>query len=138
LLSRLLREAPGWPLLRVFDDKPGATKAKITVLYTVLIGANVLAWLWAFVLFREQPVLLGSASLAYTFGLRHAVDPDHIAAIDNVTRKLMQDGKRPISAGFFFALGHATVVIIASLLVALSVGALEAKFDWFSPASGRG
>jgi hypothetical protein len=49
------------------------------------------------------------------------VDPDHIAAIDNVTRKLMQDGKRPISAGFFFALGHSTVVIIASLLVALSV-----------------
>jgi high-affinity nickel permease len=112
---------PDISLLRVFDDKPGATRAKITVLYTVLIGANVLAWLWAFVQFREQPVLLGSASLAYTFGLRHAVDPDHIAAIDNVTRKLMQDGKRPISAGFFFALGHSTVVIIASLLVALSV-----------------
>ena len=130
------RVVPDISLLRVFDDKPGATKAKITVLYTVLIGANVLAWLWAFVLFREQPVLLGSASLAYTFGLRHAVDPDHIAAIDNVTRKLMQDGKRPISAGFFFALGHSTVVIIASLLVALSVGALEAKFDWFRELGG--
>ncbi|MGH6704858.1 MAG: HoxN/HupN/NixA family nickel/cobalt transporter, partial [Bradyrhizobium sp.] len=74
--------------------------------------------------------------LAYTFGLRHAVDPDHIAAIDNVTRKLMQEGKRPISAGFFFALGHSTVVIIASLLVALSVGALEAKFDWFRQVGG--
>ncbi len=122
--------------LRLFDDRPHATKAKITALYAVLIAANVLAWLWAFLQFREQPVLLGTASLAYTFGLRHAVDPDHIAAIDNVTRKLMQEGKRPLSAGFFFALGHSTVVIIASLLVALSVGALQAKFDWFREVGG--
>jgi nickel/cobalt transporter (NiCoT) family protein len=122
--------------LRIFDDKPGATKAKIIFLYTILISANVLAWVWAFVQFREQPLLLGTASLAYTFGLRHAVDPDHIAAIDNVTRKLMQEGKQPISAGFFFALGHSTVVIIAYLLVALSVGALQAKFDWFKSVGG--
>ncbi|MBV8925834.1 MAG: HoxN/HupN/NixA family nickel/cobalt transporter [Bradyrhizobium sp.] len=123
-------------MLRVFDDKPGATKAKTALLYVVLIAANALAWLWAFLQFGEQPVLLGTASLAYTFGLRHAVDPDHIAAIDNVTRKLMQEGKRPISAGFFFALGHSTVVVIASLLVALSVGALQAKFDWFKEVGG--
>jgi nickel/cobalt transporter (NiCoT) family protein len=122
--------------LRVFDDKPGAMRAKVALLYVVLIAANALAWFWAFVQFHDQPVLLGTASLAYTFGLRHAVDPDHIAAIDNVTRKLMQEGKRPISAGFFFALGHSSVVIIASLLVALSVGALEAKFDWFRQVGG--
>lgn len=120
----------------VFDDKPGAQNAKTGFLYLVLVSANVLAWLWAFVQFRDQPILLGTASLAYTFGLRHAVDPDHIAAIDNVTRKLMQEGKRPISAGFFFALGHSTVVIIASLLVALSVGALEARFAWFASMGG--
>jgi high-affinity nickel-transport protein len=115
----------------VFDDEPGALNAKTACLYVVLVSANVLAWLWAFLQFHDQPILLGTASLAYTFGLRHAVDPDHIAAIDNVTRKLMQDGKRPISVGFFFALGHSTVVIIASLFVALSVGALEANFAWF-------
>ena len=120
----------------IFDDKPGALGAKTAFLYCILVSANVLAWLWAFVQFRDQPVLLGTASLAYTFGLRHAVDPDHIAAIDNVTRKLMQEGKRPISAGFFFALGHSTVVIIASLLVALSVGALEANFAWFKAMGG--
>ena len=120
----------------LFDDKPGALRAKTTLLYLVLISANVLAWLWAFLQFRDQPVLLGTASLAYTFGLRHAVDPDHIAAIDNVTRKLMQEGKRPISVGFFFALGHSSVVIIASLLVALSVGVLEAKFAWFRTIGG--
>jgi high-affinity nickel-transport protein len=120
----------------IFDDKPAALKAKTAFLYFVLVSVNVLAWLWAFVQFRDQPILLGTASLAYTFGLRHAVDPDHIAAIDNVTRKLMQDGKRPISAGFFFALGHSTVVIIASLVVALSVGALEANFAWFKTVGG--
>jgi high-affinity nickel-transport protein len=123
-------------MLRVFDDEPSGVKAKTAFLYAVLVAANVLAWLLAFVQFRDQPVLLGTASLAYTFGLRHAVDPDHIAAIDNVTRKLMQEGKRPISAGFFFALGHSTVVIMASLLVAFSVGALEAKFDWFKEVGG--
>ena len=120
----------------LFDDKPGALNAKTASLYVVLISANVLAWLWAFLQFHDRPVLLGTASLAYTFGLRHAVDPDHIAAIDNVTRKLMQEGKRPISAGFFFALGHSTVVIIASLLVALSVGALEANVVWFKAVGG--
>jgi high-affinity nickel-transport protein len=120
----------------IFDDKPNALNAKTAILSITLIAANVLAWLWAFVQFHDQPVLLGTASLAYTFGLRHAVDPDHIAAIDNVTRKLMQEGKRPISVGFFFALGHSTVVIIASLLVALSVGALEARFAWFKDVGG--
>ena len=120
----------------VFDDEPDAVKAKVTILYVLLVAANAIAWLFALVQFRDQPALLGTASLAYTFGLRHAVDPDHIAAIDNVTRKLMQEGKRPISAGFFFALGHSTVVIMASLLVALSIGALEARFDWFKEVGG--
>lgn len=128
--------APKIPILRVFDDAANALKSKLTFLYVILISANVLAWLWAFVQFRNQPILLGTASLAYTFGLRHAVDPDHIAAIDNVTRKLMQEGKQPISTGFFFALGHSTVVVIASLLVALSVGTLEAKFSWFKDIGG--
>jgi len=122
--------------LRLFDDQPNGVKAKIFVLYAFLLLANALSWLWAYVQFREYPILLGTASLAYTFGLRHAVDPDHIAAIDNVTRKLMQEGKRPIATGFFFALGHSTVVIVACVLVALSVGALEARFAGFKEVGG--
>lgn len=113
---------------RLFDDAPTGLKHKIALLYVLLLTGNGLAWLWAFVAFRDRPLLLATASLAYAFGLRHAVDPDHIAAIDNVTRKLMQYGKRPITAGFFFALGHSTIVIIASLVVALSFGTIEAKF----------
>ena len=65
--------------------------------------------------FACLPLLFSTAVLAYTFGLRHAVDADHIAAIDNVTRKLMQEGKPAASVGFYFSLGHSTVVIIASL-----------------------
>jgi nickel/cobalt transporter (NiCoT) family protein len=123
-------------LSRIFDDKAADMPAKLAGIYTVLIAANVLSWLWALVALRQYPVLLGTALLAYTFGLRHAVDADHIAAIDNVTRKLMQAGKRPISVGFFFALGHSTVVIIASVLVALAIGALQSKFDHFMDIGG--
>ncbi len=68
--------------------------------------------------FRDQSVLLGTALLAYGFGLRHAVDADHIAAIDNFTRKLMQEGKRPVGVGLFFAMGHSSVVILAAAGVA--------------------
>lgn len=67
-----------------------------------------------------HPLLLGLIAIAYGLGLRHAVDADHIAAIDNTTRKLMNDGKRPVSVGLFFSLGHSTIVIILSVLVALS------------------
>jgi high-affinity nickel-transport protein len=91
----------------------------------MLLGGNIAAWAWAAALFRGDPVLLGMAALAYGLGLRHAVDPDHIAAIDNVTRKLMQEGQRPLTVGLFFALGHSTVVVIAVLLVALATTAID-------------
>ena len=120
----------------LFDDEPVGLRAKTIAVYVVLIIINALAWIWALAAFRDYPVLLGTASLAYTFGLRHGVDPDHIAAIDNVTRKLMQEGKRPIFAGFFFALGHSTVVVVASVFVALSVAALQAKFEGFREIGG--
>ena len=72
---------------------------------------------------------MGTALLAYTFGLRHAVDADHIAAIDNVTRKLMQEGKRPVAVGFFFSLGHSTIVVLASAVVAATALAFKSQFD---------
>jgi high-affinity nickel-transport protein len=101
-----------------------------------LLTANVLAWIWALTAFRQYPVLLGTALLAYTFGLRHAVDADHIAAIDNVTRKLMQFGKWPVSVGLFFSLGHSTVVVVASVFVALAVGALQSRLENFKEIGG--
>src|ERR1043166_4936628 len=62
-----------------------------------------------------HPAFLALGGLAYTFGLRHAFDADHIAAIDNSTRKLLQDGRKPMGAGFFFSLGHSSVVLLITL-----------------------
>lgn len=67
---------------------------------------------------------VGLGLTAYTLGMRHAFDADHIAAIDNTTRKLMEDGQRPLSVGFFFSLGHATVVFALALLLAVGVRGL--------------
>ena len=99
-------------IARLFNDRDAGLAGKIAGIYGVLIAANVLAWIWALIAFRDYPVLIGTAFLAYTFGLRHAVDADHIAAIDNVTRKLMQEGKRPVAVGLFFSLGHSTIVVV--------------------------
>ncbi|MEZ0221877.1 MAG: HoxN/HupN/NixA family nickel/cobalt transporter, partial [Tardiphaga sp.] len=120
----------------LFNDGADNLRGRIIAIYAILIPANVLAWIWALIAFRDQPVLLGTALLAYTFGLRHAVDADHIAAIDNVTRKLMQSGKRPLSVGLFFSLGHSTVVVVASIFVALAVSALQEKFADFKEIGG--
>jgi high-affinity nickel-transport protein len=101
-----------------------------------LIAFNVLAWLWALVAFRHYPLLLGTSLLAYSLGLRHAVDADHIAAIDNVTRKLMQEGKRPLFAGFFFSLGHSTIVVAATALIAATAMAVQGRFAEFREIGG--
>ncbi len=121
---------------RLFNDQDADLGGKIAGLYCVLVAANVLAWIWALVAFRHYPVLIGTAFLAYTFGLRHAVDADHIAAIDNVTRKLMQEGKQPLSVGLFFSLGHSTVVVLGSVGVAVAASALEGRFSSFRIIGG--
>ncbi len=107
-------------LRHVFDDSAGGVRAKVISIYAVLGVATVVAWSLAFAAFATRPLLLGTALIAYTFGLRHAVDADHISAIDNVTRKLMQEGKRPVAVGFFFSLGHSTIVFALSLAIALA------------------
>lgn len=104
---------------------PTSFRGRLIGVYGLLVAFNVAAWLWALLALHDKPVLLGTALLAYGLGLRHAVDPDHIAAIDNVTRTLMQAGKRPVAVGFFFALGHSTVVILASAAIALAASALD-------------
>ena len=88
--------------------------------YALLPAANGAVWLLAFALFSRHPLLLGTAALAYAFGLRHAIDPDHICAIDNVTRKFVQDGKRPAGVGLFFSLGHSTIVIVLTGAIAFA------------------
>jgi high-affinity nickel-transport protein len=120
----------------IFSDRSTGLRSKVIGLYALLLGFNALAWLWALAAFHDHPVLLGTALLAYSFGLRHAVDADHIAAIDNVTRKLMQEGKRPVAVGFFFSLGHSTVVVLASAVVAATALAFKGQFESFKGVGG--
>jgi high-affinity nickel-transport protein len=93
---------------------------------------------WGFFLYyaHGNPALAGLGSLAYTFGLRHAFDADHIAAIDNTTRKFLQDGKRSMGVGFFFSLGHSTIVF--SLAAGLAIGAktVHSKIPMFRHYGG--
>jgi high-affinity nickel-transport protein len=120
----------------VFNDGTADLRGKIIGIYAFLLAANIAAWLWAFIAFHDRPILLATALLAYGFGLRHAVDADHIAAIDNVTRKLMQDGKRPVAVGLFFSLGHSFVLIIGTAIIAASVIKIQDSFNSFNDMAG--
>ena len=120
----------------LFRTGPSGVRGRTVGIYALLVLANAAAWIWAFVLFREQPILLGTALIAYGFGLRHAVDPDHIAAIDNVTRKLMQDGQRPVTVGLWFAIGHSAVVALGAGVIALASAAMQGGFQEFRSVGG--
>ncbi|WP_107313204.1 HoxN/HupN/NixA family nickel/cobalt transporter [Burkholderia metallica] len=115
---------------------PTPALRRLLILYAGLIAANAAVWLWALAVLRDHPLLLGTAAIAYGLGLRHAVDADHIAAIDVATRKLMQEGQRPVSVGLFFSLGHSTIVIAATLGIALTAFALRDRFDAFREIGG--
>jgi high-affinity nickel-transport protein len=124
-----------------FSQHPPETESdgfrvRLAGVFAVLITANVLAWAWALTAFAGRPVLVGTALLAYSLGLRHALDADHIAAIDNVTRKLMQEGKRPVAVGLFFALGHSSVVLVASVAIALAAHSLTDQFAAYRAIGG--
>jgi high-affinity nickel-transport protein len=111
-------------------------RGRLIAVFSILAVGNVAAWGWALSEFAGQPVLLGTAVLAYSLGLRHALDADHIAAIDNVTRKLMQERKRPVAVGFFFALGHSAVVLLASLAVAFAANSLMDRLAAYREIGG--
>jgi nickel/cobalt transporter (NiCoT) family protein len=82
---------------------------------------HVAGWGLLLAVAAGQPTILALGGLAYTFGLRHAFDADHISAIDNTTRKLLQDGRKPVGVGFFFSLGHSTVVFLIAVALGLTV-----------------
>jgi high-affinity nickel-transport protein len=120
----------------LLNDEADSTRARIIGIYAILLAFNLIVWFWALVAFHHYPVLLGTAFLAYSFGLRHAVDADHIAAIDNVTRKLMQEGKRPVAVGFMFSLGHSTVVVIGAIAIAATALAFQHRIDAIRDVGG--
>src|SRR5579875_3124956 len=115
-------------LRRVYLQSSSEVRRRVLAIYALLIGYNILAWVLTFLVFAGRPDLIALALTAYTFGLRHAFDADHISAIDNVTRKLMQEKQRPVGVGLFFSLGHSTIVVALTILIALAAIAAS-SFD---------
>jgi len=113
-------------MLRLLRNEPRAA-----ALLLALIMANLLAWGWAWHSFSGSTALMAASLLAWGYGLRHAVDADHIAAIDTVTRKMMQQGKRPSGVGAWFSLGHSTIVVLASIAIAATATAFQKNMAWF-------
>ncbi|BFG81280.1 HoxN/HupN/NixA family nickel/cobalt transporter [Paraburkholderia terrae] len=120
----------------LFNDASPNIRGRIAAMYALLAVFNLGAWAWAFMAFHGRPMMVGTAFLAYSFGLRHAVDADHIAAIDNATRKLMHEGQRPVTVGFMFSLGHSTIVIVATAAIAATAMALQHRFEAFQEIGG--
>ncbi len=110
-----------------FADR-GETRARVAGVFAVLSAATVIGWIALLGAAHAYPLLLPLGVAAFLFGLRHAVDPDHIAAIDGTTRKLMRDGQRPVTVGFYFSLGHSTIVFVLSAIVALFGTVIKAHF----------
>ncbi len=100
------------------------------LMFGFVVSFNILTWGLFFYLVRLHPVLSSLGLLAYFFGLKHAFDADHIAAIDNVTRKLRQDDKKPVGVGLFFSLGHSTVVVLLSVGIIIASRAIQTHFDF--------
>jgi nickel/cobalt transporter (NiCoT) family protein len=115
-------------LKKAVDDTSSDQRGKISAIYILLLAINGAAWGFAVIALADRPTLLGTAVLAYVLGLRHAVDADHIAAIDNVVRKLMQEGKKPVAVGLFFSLGHSLAIAAAVAGIAAAAFALGGRF----------
>jgi nickel/cobalt transporter (NiCoT) family protein len=119
-------------LIRVRNALTPAEWARAGGMTAVIVGLNVLGWgMLAAAVSGHYHITgtkifgFGTGILAYTLGMRHAFDADHIAAIDNTTRKLVNDGKRPLSVGFFFSLGHSTIVFVMAFLLNFGIRALN-------------
>jgi high-affinity nickel-transport protein len=123
-------------LTRIAGAFDPAERRRLAGLGTAIGGLHLAGWGLVALYAPSHPVLGGLAVLAYTFGLRHAFDADHISAIDNTTRKLLADGGRPLAVGFFFSLGHSTIVFVLSLGLAVAVGAVHSALPTLQAYGG--
>ena len=129
LLLRLKQYHAHFPYLRHFP-------LPAIGIIILLIVINLLTWLAAGIVLRFHPTLVSTIVLSYTLGLRHALDADHISAIDLMTRRLIATGQRPVTVGTFFSLGHSTIVVVTSVVVAATATAVSGHFDRFGSVGG--
>ncbi|CRL25311.1 Nickel/cobalt transporter, high-affinity [Penicillium camemberti] len=132
-LQPLLRSAE-----RSHSKMPGIRKIPLRAIGIIAFIAllNIIVWVAAAIVLSYHPSLVSTAALAYSLGLRHAFDADHISAIDLMTRRLLATGQKPVTVGTFFSLGHSTIVIITSIVVAATAAAVSDRFDSFSTVGG--
>ncbi|KAK9856391.1 hypothetical protein MYU51_001273 [Penicillium brevicompactum] len=132
-LQPLLRSAE-----RSHSKMPGIRKIPLRAIGIIAFIAflNIIVWVAAGIVLSYHPSLVSTAALAYSLGLRHAFDADHISAIDLMTRRLLATGQKPVTVGTFFSLGHSTIVIITSIVVAATAAAVSSRFDKFSTIGG--
>jgi high-affinity nickel-transport protein len=119
-MSKMQEKSLQEPLVLADEDSPAekGLKSRAFLLIGFLFLVNVVCLVMLLLVTVKYPAILSPGILAFSFGLRHAVDADHIAAIDNVTRKLISEGQRPLTVGLWFSLGHSSVVVIMCIVVA--------------------
>jgi nickel/cobalt transporter (NiCoT) family protein len=131
--SQLHNKCAGWhaqtPYLRRLP-------LRAILIITFLIAVNLVVWAICGLILSRHTHLLGTAALAYSLGLRHALDADHISAIDLMTRRLIATGQKPVTVGTFFSLGHSTIVVITSIVVAATAAGIAGRFDSFGTVGG--
>jgi high-affinity nickel-transport protein len=110
---------------RITSTFDHAERRRLCGLGAAIAALHLVGWGLVAIYAPSHPVLGGLGVLAYSLGLRHAFDADHIAAIDNTTRKLLGEGQRPLGVGFFFSLGHSTIVLLLSMALAITAGAVN-------------
>lgn len=116
---------------RAFGAGGPRERRQLLAVYVGLFGFTFVVWAWALFEFYSRPALIGAALTAYGLGLRHAVDIDHIAAIDSIVRKLMTENRRPLTVGLYFSLGHSTLVLVTTAIVALGAVTLQDRLSEF-------
>ncbi|OLN87441.1 High-affinity nickel transport protein nic1 [Colletotrichum chlorophyti] len=127
-MARFRVPFPSLPIPPFLRGLPAPTVRIIALLVTI----NIAIWIVAGIILHFHPALISPAALSYVLGLRHALDADHISAIDLMTRRLIASGQRPVTVGTFFSLGHSTIVIVTCIVVAATSGALRDRFDGFT------
>jgi nickel/cobalt transporter (NiCoT) family protein len=129
--------ARGSRIARIRGALTPAEWRRVGILAAIILGLHVVGFFILLALVVPNDLSLGKEGVfglgvgitAYTLGLRHAFDADHIGAIDNTTRKFMAEGQRPLSVGFFFSLGHSTVVFVLAFLFSLGIRGLSGSVE---------
>ena len=135
-MAGVATERPATRASRVRSALSPGEWRRLAMMFGVIAALHLIGWITLVAFVAPQHFSLGDTALgigvgltAYTLGLRHAFDADHIAAIDNTTRKLMSDRQRPLAVGFFFSLGHSSVVFGLALLISVGVKAIAGPVE---------